>query len=464
VASAAPIARGASAAPPIAADLSGAVGATPHRVRAAVLELQHRRVAREGAALPMLEANGIPSVNATPASSAMNPASLPIAVRPESRMVIDARPALDKGTAPRDVPVAKAPPGAARSAHGFVPDVAHAVEAQRAARALGAGSLHAALDSTIPAHPAAPQPTRAPQSAAENPARNTRASDSVTDARPASSRAADGPAPEPRPAATETLALRPNLPVDAATAARSGSAPAPSIAGTPGPLLGPPLPTAAASLVQAAVDDETLHAAAIGNSAHLRLQTASGQDVSLHIRVRDGIADIRVDGSTGTNGALPIELRASEVRTALAGEGISLGTFEARPTLTGSPGRDLATAAAIDGALARPFSSDAGALQADRNRATAGTWSSPASPSVGELRAPDSSNNSTSTGAQGYGYGHGAGTHSRSPSDSGADRDGGRGAPNPLQPPSSSSSSSTSTTSSSPPSDPRVNRGVHITA
>jgi len=91
-------------------------------------------------------------------------------------------------------------------------------------------------------------------------------------------------------------------------------------------------------LFQAAADDESLHAAVLGSSAHLRVQTATGEDLSLHLRVRDGIADVRVDrtaevripGPAGSSErAEPrAELKASEVQAALASEGLALGRFE----------------------------------------------------------------------------------------------------------------------------------------
>jgi hypothetical protein len=101
-----------------------------------------------------------------------------------------------------------------------------------------------------------------------------------------------------------------------------------------------PSPTAdpALRLFQAAADDESLHAAVLGSSAHLRVQTATGEDLSLHLRVRDGIADVRVDRTAEVRATSPMgttepaepraELKASEVQAALASEGLALGRFE----------------------------------------------------------------------------------------------------------------------------------------
>jgi len=239
--------------------------------------------------------------------------------------------------------------------------------------------------------------------------------------------------------------------------------------GAAGPLLLPQPPPGAASLVQAAVEDETLHAAAIGNSAHLRLQTASGQDLSLHIRVRDGIADIRVDGSAGSGGVPAIELRASEVRTALAGEGLSLGTFESPTSVPAVAGRDLA-ATGRDGPASRPLLPDGGARLSHAAQSPAVPWSAPASAAGSERKSGDTgastsaaatnNNNNNNNSASSNGYGYGGGSHSRSPADPGPDRDG----RTPRSPAPPTSSAPASTTSASPQPDPRVNRRVHITA
>jgi hypothetical protein len=44
----------------------------------------------------------------------------------------------------------------------------------------------------------------------------------------------------------------------------------------------------------------------------------------VHLRVKDGVADVRVDGA----GASTVDIRPQELRVALAGEGIALGSFE----------------------------------------------------------------------------------------------------------------------------------------
>ena len=58
------------------------------------------------------------------------------------------------------------------------------------------------------------------------------------------------------------------------------------------------------------------------HSAHLAIASSAG-DLALHVRVRDGSADISVSG-----GMAPLfDTKAPEVRTVLAGEGIQLGSF-----------------------------------------------------------------------------------------------------------------------------------------
>jgi hypothetical protein len=79
-------------------------------------------------------------------------------------------------------------------------------------------------------------------------------------------------------------------------------------------------------LLDQAAADPSLHAAAIGNNAHLRLETADAGSLSLHLRVRDGVADLEVEGA----GARSLDLRPQEIRRALAGEGLTLGRFESR--------------------------------------------------------------------------------------------------------------------------------------
>jgi len=80
------------------------------------------------------------------------------------------------------------------------------------------------------------------------------------------------------------------------------------------------------ALLDQAAADPSLHAAAIGNNAHLRLETANAGSLSLHLSVRDGVADLQIEGP----GARALDFRPQEIRSALAGEGLTLGRFEAR--------------------------------------------------------------------------------------------------------------------------------------
>ena len=90
-----------------------------------------------------------------------------------------------------------------------------------------------------------------------------------------------------------------------------------------------PIPVAARPLYELAADDPSLHASALGNNAHVTLDAGRAGELSLHLRIRDGVADVRFEGDA----ARSLDIRSHEVRTALAGEGLALGRFE-----TGNPG------------------------------------------------------------------------------------------------------------------------------
>ncbi len=85
-----------------------------------------------------------------------------------------------------------------------------------------------------------------------------------------------------------------------------------------------PLGREARALLDLAADDPSLHASALGKNAHVRLETTKDGDLSLHLTVRDGTVDVRLDGAASRT----LDIRPNEVRVALAGEGISLGSFE----------------------------------------------------------------------------------------------------------------------------------------
>ena len=85
-----------------------------------------------------------------------------------------------------------------------------------------------------------------------------------------------------------------------------------------------PHPVAAetAGLVDRANEDPGLSVTVMPHSAHLSIAGDAG-DLSLHVRVRDGSADVNVSGTM----APLFDTKAPEVRTVLAGEGLQLGSF-----------------------------------------------------------------------------------------------------------------------------------------
>jgi len=83
------------------------------------------------------------------------------------------------------------------------------------------------------------------------------------------------------------------------------------------------MPAAAQPLYDLAGADQSLQATALGKNAHLHLETGAAGPVSLHLTVRDGVADLEVEGP----GAERLDMRPEELRRALAGEGLSLGHF-----------------------------------------------------------------------------------------------------------------------------------------
>jgi hypothetical protein len=114
--------------------------------------------------------------------------------------------------------------------------------------------------------------------------------------------------------------------------------PAPSLA--PQPATAPlraeaPAPVARAEEVRAAAsDDPTLRGAVLPHAAHLRVDTAGG-DLELHLRVREGVADVRADGAA----APLLERHVADLRVALASEGLRLGELHT-PQSSGAPQSD----------------------------------------------------------------------------------------------------------------------------
>ena len=83
-----------------------------------------------------------------------------------------------------------------------------------------------------------------------------------------------------------------------------------------------PLAAERAGLVDRAIADPGLSVTVMPHSAHLSIAGDAG-DLALHVRVRDGSADVNVSGTM----APLFDAKAPEVRTVLAGQGLQLGSF-----------------------------------------------------------------------------------------------------------------------------------------
>jgi hypothetical protein len=81
---------------------------------------------------------------------------------------------------------------------------------------------------------------------------------------------------------------------------------------------------AAAPLSVQAVQDASLQLALMTHAAHIEMDTGPSGELSLHLRVRDGVAEISAAGSA----APLLEARAPELSVSLAGEGLALGRFD----------------------------------------------------------------------------------------------------------------------------------------
>ncbi len=84
----------------------------------------------------------------------------------------------------------------------------------------------------------------------------------------------------------------------------------------------PAILTERANLFDRAVDDPGLSLNVMPHAAHLSIASSAG-DLALHVRVRDGSADVHVSGTM----APLFDTKAPEIRAALAGEGLSLGSY-----------------------------------------------------------------------------------------------------------------------------------------
>jgi hypothetical protein len=197
------------------------------------------------------------------------------------------------------------------------------------------------------------------------------------------------------------------------------------------------------ALLDHAAADPSLHAAAIGNNAHLRLETANAGSLSLHLHVRDGVADVEVEGT----GARSLDLRPQEIRRALAGEGLTLGRFETRAggDADGLRAPEAGVSASSNG---NPASSNGGSNGSGSPNGQDGASSSP--PSAEQPRSASPSFSSTSNSSS---FNDGRRSWNSDGSD-GRDRDSRSGG-------GASAGSSSSTPSSA---GPRRRRGVSVMA
>ena len=75
-------------------------------------------------------------------------------------------------------------------------------------------------------------------------------------------------------------------------------------------------------IIDRAVEDPGLSVNVMPHSAHLSIASNTG-DLALHVRIRDGNADVNVSGAM----APLFDSKAPEVRSVLAGQGLSLGSY-----------------------------------------------------------------------------------------------------------------------------------------
>ncbi len=119
--------------------------------------------------------------------------------------------------------------------------------------------------------------------------------------------------------------------------ARGATSASPAALPTPQPsptfeLSAPAVPVATAPSIPAALeaflpqlqDDPSLRIALMPNTARVSLDTPDGGRVSLQLKVKDGVTEVRASGPA----AAALELRTNELRVALAHEGLALGHFD----------------------------------------------------------------------------------------------------------------------------------------
>jgi hypothetical protein len=245
-----------------------------------------------------------------------------------------------------------------------------------------------------------------------------------------------------RPGEQPAAAITPRARTLAESANTNATAPQPFAARSDaGALSFAPMPLVAAPLMDMAADDPSLHAAVLGKTAHLRLDTGADGELGLHMSVKDGIVDLRLDGAATRT----LDIRQNDVRTALAGEGISLGRFE-----TGA-------------ATGTTFGTNSGGFHdgaAEQHAQTSqGGGAQPGSPS-----RESSSSDATSAGAQSGGGqlpshgGSGGSSRHFEAQDRWGDRE------SPAGRPGTGPASATSTTSGAAATETRPRRGYHVTA
>ena len=78
------------------------------------------------------------------------------------------------------------------------------------------------------------------------------------------------------------------------------------------------------ALHEAVLEDSSLRLTVLAHAANLRVTTPDGGDLSVHVRVRDGVASLTVAGS-GSDAAIA---HSSDLRAALAGQGLALGRID----------------------------------------------------------------------------------------------------------------------------------------
>ena len=173
-------------------------------------------------------------------------------------------------------------------------------------------SLHSTQGTAVPEHP------RAPAISEGKPTTDHAAPSSPAPAPTATPAAPNGLRADAQMATTLQQAMpQAALPVHAPATLGTASAAATDLRAAVH------LPAHAAALAAQAERDDGLSMTVRPHAAHMSIESPDG-DLDLHMRVRQGSAEITVGGSM----AHLFESRAPEARAALAGEGLALGRFD----------------------------------------------------------------------------------------------------------------------------------------